>query len=255
MKKLLLISIVVVSVVAVGAWYALSGAGGFIKEQIEQQGSQYLGTQVSVFKVDLVLSDGKLTINDLDVENPNGFSSEDAFSLGAMTLDLGDITDEPYTVENVNINSPEVLYELDASGNANLLVLKDNMMANLPTSEAPPKSESTASPLVIIEQVTVENVRLKVNFENLKMGDLDLSTKAYEVTLPTFEAGSIGKPNGIPADQAGGAIANAMLDNIIAAAKAEVKKLAKAKAKEKLDAEKDKLVDKASEKLKDLFND
>ena len=97
----------------------------------------------------------------------------------------------------------------------------------------------------------------KLDFEKLPTGDLKIEKKAYEITLPTFNAGSIGKPNGIPADQVGVAIANAMLDNIIKQAKAEAKnKLeeeAKRKLKEKVDEEKDKLMEKAGNKLKDLF--
>jgi hypothetical protein len=254
MKKVLVVILLLVALIAGGAWYLISGAGGFIKAQIEQQGSTFLGTQVSVFNVDLALSDGRLTISDIDVENPAGFSQSDAFSLGSITLDLGDVSGEPYVVQNVQLNAPEVLYEVDASGKGNLLVLKEQLMANLPASDAPPPSnEQGANPLVIIEQVIVSDVRLKLNFEKLNTGDIDLGEKAYEVTLPTFNAGSIGKPNGIPADQAGAAIANAMLDNIIDAAKDQAKERAKAKAKEKLEEEKKKLLEKAGDKLKDLL--
>jgi hypothetical protein len=255
MKKTLIVLAIIIGIIAGGAWYMISNAGGFIKAQIEQQGSQYLGTTVSVFEVDLALTDGKLTINDLDVENPAGFSQEDAFSIQAMTLDLGDITGEPYTVQLVSVDAPEVLYEVDASGNGNLLVLNDNIQANLPkSSEAPAETGDTANPLVIVEDVRISNVRLKLNFEQLDTGDLNIEKKAYEVTLPTFSAGSIGKPNGIPADQVGAKIASVMLDNVIKAAKKEAKKRLKDEAKKKLDEEKDKLLDKASDKLKGLLN-
>jgi hypothetical protein len=107
---------------------------------------------------------------------------------------------------------------------------------------------------VVVEKVTVSDLQLKLNFEKLDTGEFPLDKKVYDVTLPTFNANSIGKPNGIPADQVGLAITNAMLDNVITQAKKEVKKILKAKAKEKLDKEKDKLVDKAKDKLKGLFN-
>ena len=78
------------------------------------------------------------------------------------------------------------------------------------------------------------------------------------MTLPTFNAGPIGKPNGMPADQVGVAVVNAMLDNVIAAAKSEAKKgleaEAKKKVKEELDKQKEKLLEKAGDKLKGLFN-
>lgn len=259
MKKGLIVFVVILALLAGGVWYVLSGAGDFIKVQIEEQGSKFLGTTVSVASVDLALTDGRLTISDLDVENPQGFSKEDAFSLESITLDLGEVTSEPYTVQTVSLVAPEVLYEVDASGQGNLIVLKNNLQANLPKGEAQPEStEAGPNPLVIVEDVSVKAVKLKLNFENLPTGDVELEKKAYEITLPTFSAGSIGKPNGLPADQVGAAIVNKMLDNIIAQAKEEAKNRVadeiKKKAKEKLDEEKDKLKEKASEKLKGLLS-
>ena len=258
MKKGLIILAIIIAIIVGGAAYLLSGAGDLIKEQIEKQGSKFLGTQVTVFNVDLAISEGRLTINDIDVENPQGFSDEDAFSLDGITLDLGQITGEPYTVDAVRIDAPEILYEFDANGKGNLLVLKDNLQANLPkTEEQETTTEPGANPLVIVNEVVVSNARLKLNFENLDTGEFELDQKAYEVTLPTFNAGSIGQPNGMPADQVGAAIVEAMLDNAIKQAKAEVKKKLEAKAKEKLKEEvakqKEKLLDKANDKLSDLL--
>jgi hypothetical protein len=256
MKKFLIVIIVIVLLIAGAAYYIVGGAGDFIRAQVEEQGSKYLGSPVSVLDVDVAFAEGRMTIKGLDVENPPGYSKAKAFNLESITLDLGEVLGEPYTVQTITLNAPEVLYEVDAKGNGNLIVLKNNLMAQLPKGDAKP-AESGASPLVIVEEVTVSRVRLTLNFEQLPTGDLNIEKKVYEVTLPTFSAGSIGKPNGIPADQVGAAIANAMLDNVIAQAKAEAKKRleeeAKRKLKEKVDKEKDRLLNKASDKLKGLF--
>ncbi len=258
MKKFLVVIVLLVLIIAGGAWYFLSGAGDFIRAQIEEQGSKFLGTSVSVLAVDVAYTDGRMTISSVIVENPEGYSKSNALSLESITLDLGDVLNEPYTVQTVTLNAPEVLYEVDASGQGNLIVLKNNLMANLPKSDTQAEPDPTgANPLVIVENVTVSNVRLKLDFEKLPTGDLNIETKVYEITLPTFSAGSIGKPNGIPADKVGAAIANAMLDNVIAQAKSEAKKRleeeAKRKLKEKVEEEKDKLLEKAGDKLKGLF--
>ena len=260
MKKLLFILGFFVILIAGGAWYILSGADEFIRTQIEKQGSKFLSTSVTVSNVDLALTEGRITIRDIDISNPAGFNDASAFSLGAMTLDLGHVASEPYTVQTVSIDAPEILYELDANGKGNLTVLKDQLTANLPKSESPPEnSQAGANPLLSIEDVSISNVKLRLDFENLPTDqlDLDLDTKSYEVTLPTFSAGSIGKPSGMPADQVGAAIVNTMLDNVIAQAKLEaenrLKDLATEKAKQKIDQEKDKLKEKAADKLKDLF--
>jgi hypothetical protein len=262
MKKLLFILGFIVILIAGGAWYILSGADEFIRTQIEKQGSKFLSTSVTVSNVDLALTEGRITISGIDISNPTGFSDASAFSLGAMTLDLGHIVSEPYTVQTVSIDAPEILYELDTNGQGNLIVLKEQLTANLPQSEpATETSEGGANPLVIVENVSVSNVQLKLDFENLPTDDLDLDldldTKSYEITLPTFSAGAIGKPNGMPADQVGAAIVDTMLENVIAQAKLEAKNrlkdLATEKAKQKIDQEKGKLKEKATDKLKGLF--
>ena len=250
---------VLILLIAGGAWYMLSGAGDFIRAQIEEQGSKYLGAPVSLVNVDLALTEGRLTLSGLKVKNPQGFSNEDAFNFDSITLDLGESLNEPYVIETISIIAPELLYEVDAGGQGNLLVLKNNLEAQLPkTTNEPVSTEKGANPLVIVENVTVSNVRLKFNFEKLETGDLNIETKAYEITLPTFNAGPIGQPNGMPADQVGVAVVNAMLDNVIAAAKAEAKKRlaeeAKKKVKEELEKQKGKLLEKASDKLKGLFD-
>lgn len=262
MKKFLLAALVLVLVIVAAAVYILNDAGNLIKPQIEKHGSAFLGTSVTVANVDLSLSEGRLTIDGTQIKNPQGFSDDNAFSLSEITLDLGTISSEPYTVQNINIDAPEVLYEVDASGKGNLLVLKDNLTANLPTSEeeaAPaPESNGEPGPLVIVEKMTVSNVKLRLNFEALETGDLDIKQKSYDVTLPTFTANGIGKPNGLPAEQVGAEIAKVMLDNILDQAKAEAKKkledAAKQKLKDAVEEKSDELKDKAKEKLGNLFN-
>lgn len=256
MKKVLIVLLILVAAIVGGVVYLASGANDFIRSQIETQGSKYLATPVTVAAVDLSFSDGRLTITDIDVENPDGFSNEDALSLGAITLDLGGSTEEPYQIQEVTVDAPEILYELDSSGQGNLIVLKNNLDANLPKGEASeqPAESSGPSPKLIVDKVTVSNAKLVLNFENLNTGDYELDKKTYEVTLPTFNAGSIGKPDGLPADQVGAAIVQQMLDNAIKQAKAEAKKVLADKAKEKLNEEKDKLLEKGKDKLKDLFN-
>ena len=257
MKKVLIVLLVIVIAIVGGVIYLAGNANDFIRTQIESQGTKFLATPVTVAAVDLSFTEGRLTISDIDVENPEGFSDEDALSLTGITLDLAGATEEPYRIQEITVDGPEILYELDSSGQGNLIVLKNNLDANLPKSdgqEQPPAESSGPTPKLIVDKVTVSNARLVLNFENLNTGEFEIDKKAYEVTLPTFNAGAIGQPDGLPADQVGAAIVNQMLDNAIDQAKAEARKVVTDKAKEKLDEEKDKLLEKGKDKLKNLFN-
>lgn len=257
MKKLLWIFVILILIIAGGLVYILNNADEIIRAQIEKQGSHYLQTPVTVETVTLSLKDGRMAINGLSIANPVTYSDDNAFHLNEIAVDIGGVLKQPYRVDEVLIDAAEVLYEVDASGKANLIVLKDNLQSQLPSNSASStdtSDESTEQPLVIIDKVTVANTRLRINFEQMDTSQLDIEQKVYDVTLPTFHTDPIGGTEGIPADQAGVAIFNSMLDNLIVEAKAQAKAIAEEKAKEKLDKEKDKLMEKARDKLKGLLD-
>lgn len=258
MKKILVILLVLVAAFIGVVFYLVSGVDELIRSQMETQGSKALQTQVQVNKVELSFAEARMSIGGFNVHNPKGYSDDQAFSLGEVKLDLGTSTKEPYIVEEVLIDAPTVLYEVDASGKANLVVLKDNLQAMLPKGDGQPTAESTGpSPLVSVQKVTIKDAKLRINFEAMDTGELKLDKKQYDLTLPTFQSSPVGVPNGLPADQVGTAIMDSMLDNLIKQAKQRVKDIfedkAKAAAKEKIDEEKQKLEDKAKEKLKGLL--
>jgi hypothetical protein len=103
----------------------------------------------------------------------------------------------------------------------------------------------------------IADTQLKLDFSALPVEQLGIERTAYEITLPSFTLKPIGQPNGIPADQIGAAVTDALLAEVIRVAKAEAKNAAKAAAKKRLaeevDKQKDKLKEKAKDKLKDLF--
>lgn len=259
MKKVVIALVVILAIVVGVIYVGLSGLDGFIKDQIEAQGSKVTQTTVSVGAVETQFADAKVSIRELKLANPQGYSADNAFSLDTVRLDLGTSTEEPYIIEEVLIDSPTVLYEVDKQGKANLTVIQESILSSLPQSESQPAEQRSdkASPLMSVAKVTVKDVKLKLNIEALALQDLPLEKRHYELTLPTFYADSVGVPNGLPADQLGAAIVDSMLDNLIKQGKDKVKGLfkdqAKAKAKEKLDKEKKKLEEKAKDKLKSLF--
>ncbi|GAB3011269.1 DUF748 domain-containing protein [Bowmanella dokdonensis] len=255
MKKLLLILLVLLLALAGAFIYLASGADELIRTQLEKQGSKVLGTPVTVSSVELVWTETRLTISGLDIDNPKGYSDNQAFHLGQVRLDLGTATSEPYQVEEVLIEAPEVLYEVNAQGQANLMILKDNLQSALPANRDQAKDPAQGpAPLLAVQQVTVSNARLRLDISALETGDLQLEQKVFDITLPTFSADPVGVPDGLPADQVGSAIMNSMLANLIDQAKDQIREKVKDKAREKLDEKKDELMDKAKDKLKGLLD-
>ncbi|WP_456107213.1 DUF748 domain-containing protein [Planctobacterium marinum] len=260
MKKLLIALLVIFVAVGGFIYMGLSGLDGFIKEQLEKQGTTVTKTNVTVNQVETVLSDAKVTISGLSIANPQGYSQANAFGLHTVKVDLGTSTQEPYVIDEILIDSPEVVYEVNQQGKANLVVLKDNIQASLPQSAPEPEAQSgdAINPLMSVKKITVKDVKFTLDIAAMDLGEIPLQQRQFELTLPTFQADAIGVPNGIPADQLGAAIVDSMLDNLIKEGKNKVKALikdqAEAKLQEKLDEEKAKLEEKAKEKLKSLFD-
>ncbi|WP_088329930.1 hypothetical protein [Lacimicrobium sp. SS2-24] len=260
MKKVLLGLVIIIAVIAAGVTYMASNLDELIRTQMETQGSATLKTPVTVDAVSVALKEGKITIRGVNVANPEGYSENRAFNLEEISLDVKLSAEEPYTVESLVIDQPTVLYEVDASGKGNLMVLKDNVQASMPKQQS--TEQTGPNPLVAVENISIRNTRLIIDFESmdlqgLNIEDLQLDKKRYEVTLPTFSSDPVGVPNGLPADQVGKAILDSMLSNLNRQAKQKAKDLIEAKAKEKIkekvDEKKEELKEKAKDKIKDLF--
>ena len=253
MQKIVLIISIIIAVIAGGIWYVFSQTDTLIKQQVEQQGMLYLGTGVSLGHAELSLTDGRLSLTQLTVQNPQGFSPNNALSLNSIVLDLGAPRGDAYVVDQFAINLPEILYETDNSTGSNLLTIKNHLQSKLPKSDAAPVPNITAQPMVIIDNLVIAQTRLNLDFSALPVGKIGIEKTVYEVTLPSFNLPAIGEPNGIPADQIGAAVTNALLDQVIKVAKVEAKKAAKDAAKVKINEALDKHKDKMRDKLKDLM--
>ncbi len=253
MQKIVIIISVIIAVIAGGIWYVFSQTDTLIKQQVEQQGMEYLGTKVSLGNAELSLSDGRLSLSELNVQNPQGFSQNNALSLQNITLDLGAPRGDAYVVDQFSINLPVILYETDSSTGSNLLTIKDHIQSKIPKKEATPAPTKTAQPMVIINNIVIADTRLKLDFSALPVGQLGVQQTTYVITLPSFHLGAIGKPNGIPADQIGAAVTDALLTEVIKVAKAEGKKAAKDAARDKINEALDKQKNKLKDKLKDLI--
>ncbi|MGZ9899924.1 DUF748 domain-containing protein [Shewanella gaetbuli] len=242
MKKIILFVVVaIIFAVGAGVYWLFANLNDIVKTQVEKQGSHYLQTTVSLANVDLQPLKGYGDLKGFTVQNPTGYSDENAFSFDEIKLDIDIKTasQQPFVINELLVSGPSVLFEVTADGKNNLTVLKDNLSAQLPSSSdsssSEPKpeqpkdtpAESSEPFLVAVNKVTIEGVKLTVDMTAV-------GQEKYQLTLPVFNASPVGVPNGLPADQVGGAIVKSMLDNIIKQAKKAVEDKVKQRAKEEL---------------------
>lgn len=145
MRKIILAAVAVVAV-AVGAGIAFltSNLDSLVKKIIETVGTEVAGVKVEVGEVKISLREGTASIAGLTVGNPAGFTSPQAFRLGAISvaLDTGSLTGNPIVVKDIQVSAPEVTYELGANGGSNIDAIQKNVAAKSGGSGgAPAKGE------------------------------------------------------------------------------------------------------------------
>lgn len=248
MKKTLWIVVALLIVaVAGGLYYVLTNLDSLVKQAIEKYGSQAAHTAVRVQHVNIQLKQAAAALSGLTVANPKGFSSANAFSLGhiAVRLDIKATSKQKIVIDEVQIQAPEVFYEINADKQGNLNLLKDNLTGGTkaPAAGTPAKAGG-AQPIISIHKLVFAAAALHAKL-------VPLNNKEINLTLPTFALVNL---NGTP-EQISRQVMNQLIDH----AREEIRKQgidaqldkAKAQLKEKVDTEKAKLKEKADSRLEE----
>ena len=186
-----LIALVLVIVIVV-----VQSLDGIVKAALEHYGSQILGVEVKVASVSLSLREGRGTIREFRVANPEGYSSADAFTLGEITLglDLESVQGSPLVIDEVTIRAPEVSYEIGADGKSNFDTISANV-SRYGGGSGGTNAESDPQPMLI----------RKLVFEDGKIHARSMigEERTLDVPLPALQMSDLGAPSGQQADAIG----------------------------------------------------
>lgn len=200
MKKVALGILVVVLLVAGGAYYLFANLDSLVKAAIESYGSEATQARVTLGKVELKIADGQASLGDLKVMNPKGFSETEAMSLGLISvkLDTASVNKNPIIIKEIVIERPRIAYE-QASGGSNLDAIQKNAMAygqkagggsgSGSGSTASTNKDGKEEPKLVIENLYVRDGRIAISHAALQ-------GKQMESKLPTIHLTDIGKSKG-----------------------------------------------------------
>lgn len=245
-KAILALFVILILAIAGGVFYVVTNLDNIVKVAIEKYGSQTTKTDVKVDNVLIKLTEGSAAINGLTVGNPEGFSLPNAFSLGQIATDINieKTNKELVAIDLINIEAPQVFYEINAERQGSLNVLKNNISTGGSTSaSASDSNESQNAPIKLeIARFNLKNAKLHARIA-------PLNDKTYDLKLPPLQLTNL---KGTPQQ-----ISQKILNSLIDHAKKEIKKQGldkeldalKTKAKEQLDSEKAKMQEKAESRL------
>ncbi|MEJ2362221.1 MAG: hypothetical protein P8Z75_12465 [Gammaproteobacteria bacterium] len=264
MKKTILI-IVVLVIVAIGGgiYYVLTNLDGLVKQAIEKYGSETTQTAVRVQGVNVRLQQASAAISGLTVANPPGFNMPYAFSLGkiATRLDVKASDRHHIVIDDVQIKTPQVFYEVNADRQGNLNLLKDKLMGTSgkagASKPAAGSQGSSSVPNITIRKFEFADAALHATL-------VPINNKKYKLELPSFTLTNLhGTPQQITRQVMNQLIARAReeirkkgIDAELDKARARLKQQAdteKAKLKQKMDSRVEQEKSKAEDKLKSLF--
>jgi len=184
MKKIVLVFIFLVAVLGGLTYWFFENLDDFIKSYMVEYGSKMTKTDVEVDSVKTDISKGEILINRIGIENPKGFSNNEAFEVKKVLININKETLNQDVIEIplVLINNPEIIYEYNGK-KTNFNVLKDNIQNYQ-------KNVNNSSSGKKINQVT-ENKQTKENnnkkssktffIKELKIIDLEIKARVSSI--------------------------------------------------------------------------
>ena len=184
MKKIVLVFIFLVAVLGGLTYWFFENLDDFIKSYMVEYGSKMTKTDVEVDSVKTDISKGEILINRIGIENPKGFSNNEAFEVKKVKININKETLNQDVIEIplVLINNPEIIYEYNGK-KTNFNVLKDNIQNYQ-------KNVNNSSSGKKINQVT-ENKQTKENnnkkssktffIKELKIVDLEIKARVSSI--------------------------------------------------------------------------
>lgn len=208
-KTFIALFVLVVIAIGAGVYYIDSIA----KKAIEYGGTEALGVTTSLDSIDIAFLDGRTSMQNLSIANPEGFELQKLMQLGKGTLaiNLQSLTQDTIVIPEISFSDLTLNIE-QKDRSSNIKSLMDSMAAKkirkTPQEPSQDKSAAQGAKQFIIERVVLNNI--KVNARVTAMNNLLTETS---VTIPSIQLRDIGKSSdGLPMEAIIRELVNAILN-------------------------------------------
>lgn len=192
MRMVKWISLAVLAVIVVDLVVTYLSLDHIVRSTIESQGTQQLGVQTTLRRANVSLFGGSLSLKNLAIGSPKGFSAPELFSLGQADIGVkfGQLMGEPIHIQTVTIHAPALVIEQqNLKLNINALV---DQMPSPPTTTG--KTAGQKEPVkVIIDNLAIDNASVSIHpgqIPGVKLPD------QISLNLPAINLKNIGNADG-----------------------------------------------------------
>ncbi len=210
MKKLLIILVGAVALIAIGLFVASFFVGSIVTKSVNRYGPGITGSPVTLADASISPFSGTGTLNNLFVGNPPGWKSEKAFSFGKVHLHVEprSLLTEHIIINDMVIEAPEFVYETKIVS-SNIKDILNNIEKSLGREGDKPADQPTTDdgkPL----RFTVKSFRL----ENAKV-TVGAGASSLAAQMPPLVLADLGvKEGGLTANELATAVVSHILANI-----------------------------------------
>ena len=213
-KKIIILSVVFLSVAFLILDFLSYRVDKIVKNLIIDQGTQALGQQVSVGKIDTSILGSSIKISNIEIKNLDGFKNKNIIQIKNINanFELTSLFKDTIVVKDINIDGSTLYYEVlinnkEVKDNVSLFkpALKNSASSSSKETEASKELESKNQSKkknkdFLINQLTINNAKInafsefldinkdinlnKMSFNNL--GTAEKSTKFKEVLQMVF---------------------------------------------------------------------
>ena len=172
MKKVLIILAVIIAIIAIAATVFVGKLDTIIAQTIESEGTETLGSKVSVGSVVTQLAEGSATITGLTIANPPGYKKANAIEIGSFNARV-DYKNQ--LIEDVSINSPTINAEIlgnmtEIIKSRNLDGIRSNfndLVDNMPADEEEGVVEEEDDTVITINRFAIQNATVNLTADLL----------------------------------------------------------------------------------------
>lgn len=146
MKKLLIIGVVLIVLVAGVLVVGVSNLGPIIKNAVNTYGPQMTKTDLRVEDVSISILSGTAGIKDFFLGNPAGFTSSEAMKVASIVIDIDEksLTGDTIIVNSIAVIAPAITYEKSRSSD-NFKTIMRNVSSYSGPSKAPQETSTQES--------------------------------------------------------------------------------------------------------------
>jgi hypothetical protein len=206
LRRIVLVFLLLI-IVGIGGLYFYRNS--LVRSAVESQASSSLGVKTTLGSANLGIFGGSLSLGDLKIGSPSGFTADQMFTLNELGLGVnyGDLRKEPIHVSKISIDKPAVMIEM-VNGKFNFQALMDQM-----GSGAPPQTKDgkPAEPVkLIIDELTLTNATVQLK--------APLLPKEITVNIPSVTLKNVGNSDGAQNGAAIKDVVVAMMSGLAASA-------------------------------------